>query len=83
MAETEIGVVTDFFAHPVVAGVDLTGELRVGDMVHIKGRTTALEFRVESMQIDRAEVGAAQAGQAVGIKVPERVRKGDRVYRVE
>lgn len=82
MAELEIGKVRDFFSHPVVAGVDLTGDLELGDTVHILGHTTDLEFRVESMQIDNHDVMTARSGQAVGIKVPERVRAGDTVYRV-
>lgn len=81
MAEVEIGVVEDFFAHPVVAGIDLTGELRVGDTIHVKGHTTDLELRVESMQIDRQEVQVAGAGQRIGVKVPDRVRPGDKVFK--
>ena len=82
MAEVEIGRVTDFFARPVVAGIELTGTLRVGDRIHIKGHTTDLKMTVESMQIEHVNVEEASPGQAVGIKVPERVRQGDRVYKV-
>lgn len=82
MAETELGVVSDFFAHPVVAGIELRGELRVGDLLAIRGHTTDLEFRLESMQIDRNDVDVARAGDSVGIKVPERVRRGDHVYKI-
>jgi selenocysteine-specific translation elongation factor len=82
MAEVEVGRVHDFFAHPVVAGIELTGELRVGDTVHISGHTTDLRFRVESMQIDHREVPVAGAGQSIGLKVPERVRHGDHVFKV-
>lgn len=82
MPETEIGIVSDFFAHPVVAGIDLTGELRLGDQIRVKGSTTDLEFQVQSMQIDHANVDAAQPGQAVGVTVPEKVRRGDRVYKL-
>ncbi|MDY6916898.1 MAG: EF-Tu/IF-2/RF-3 family GTPase [Chloroflexota bacterium] len=82
MAEEEIGKVMDFFARPVVAGIDLTGVLKVGDKVHITGATTDLELTVGSMQIDNANVDEAKAGDQVGIKVPDRVRRGDRVYKV-
>ena len=78
MAEIEVGVVSAFFAHPVVADIELTSDLHVGDTIRVKGHTTDLEFRVDSLQIDRQDVDAAQAGQSVGIKVPERVRNGDR-----
>ena len=82
MPETQIGTVSEFFARPVVAGIELTASLKVGDRIHIKGHTTDLEMVVESMQIDNASVQEAKAGQAVGIKLPDRVRKGDTVYQV-
>ncbi len=82
MAEKEIGIVSDFFAHPVVAGITMTGALKVGDRIHIKGHTTDIEMDVTSMQINNEDVKQAKKGQSVGIKVPERVRPGDTVYKV-
>jgi U32 family peptidase len=82
MPEKEIGKVSDFFARPVVAGVDVTGTLKVGDKVRILGHTTDLEFVVESMQVNNADVATANKGEQVGIKVPDRVRRGDAVYLV-
>ncbi len=82
MPEEEIGTVSDFFAHPVVAGIELTGTLKTGDKVHIRGHTTDLEFTVASMQIDNVDVTEAKAGDAVGVKVSDRVRRGDTVYKV-
>ncbi len=82
MPETEVGKVSDFFAHPVVAGIDMTGTLKVGDKIHIKGHTTDIEMAVASMQIDNVNVQEAGRGKSVGIKVPERVRPGDIVYKV-
>ncbi len=82
MPETEIGKVSDFFARPVVAGIDLSGSLKVGDKIHIKGHTTDLELVVNSMQIDNNNVTEAKQDQSVGIKVPDRVRQGDTVYKV-
>jgi len=82
MPEVEIGKVSDFFAHPVVAGITLTATLKVGDKIHIKGHTTDLEVAVDSMQIDNVSVTQAKTGDAIGIKVGERVRRGDTVYKV-
>jgi selenocysteine-specific translation elongation factor len=82
MPETEIGYVSDFFARPVVAGITLTGTLKVGDTIHIKGHTTDVELTVESMQINNVNVTEGKAGDAVGVKVPDRVRAGDHVYKV-
>jgi len=82
MPEELIGKVSDFFAQPVVAGIELTGTLKVGDKIHIRGHTTDMEFTVESMQINNASVPQAKAGDSVGIKVSDRVRREDKVYKV-
>ena len=82
MPEVEIGMVSDFFAHPVVAGIELTAGVKVGDRIHILGHTTDMELNVDSMQINNAPVTEAKAGDAIGIKVPDRVRRGDTVYKV-
>lgn len=82
MAEELIGQVSDFFARPVVAGIDLVGSLKVGDTIHIKGHTTDMLVVVASMQIHNATVKEAKAGDAVGIKLSDRVRKGDSVFKV-
>jgi len=83
MAEKAVGRVDDFFAHPVVAGVTLTGTLKVGDKIHFKGHTTDIEMVLDSMQIDNVNVDKAGKGKSVGIKVPERVRPGDVIYVVK
>lgn len=82
MPEEEVGQVSDFFARPVVAGIDLTGTLKVGDKIHIKGHTTDMEIIVDSMQINNVNVQEARAGDSVGIKVSDRVRRGDTIYKV-
>ena len=82
MAEQEIGVINEFFARINVAGVSLNDTMRVGDTIHIKGHTTDLEQPIDSMQIEHEQVQEAKAGQAVGIRVKDRVRHGDKVYKV-
>ena len=82
MPEEVIGKVTDFFARPVVAGIELTTVLKLGDKIHIKGHTTDLELIVDSMQINNVDVEQAKAGDLIGVKVSERVRRGDTVYKV-
>ena len=82
MSEVEIGEISDFFARPVVAGIELTATLKQGDKIHIKGATTDMELIVDSMQIDNVDVTQAKAGDAIGVKVSERVRRGDIVYKV-
>jgi translation elongation factor EF-Tu-like GTPase len=82
MPEEKVGVVKDYFAKINVAGIDITGKLKVGDTIHIKGHTTDFEQVVDSMQIERERVEEAKSGDAIGIKVSERCRDGDTVYKV-
>ncbi len=82
MPEVEIGKVSDFFARPVVAGIQLTASLKLGDKIHITGHTTDMELTVESMQINNVDVKEAKAGDAVGIKLSDRARRGDTVFKV-
>lgn len=81
MPELDVGKVSTFFARPVVAGIDLTAPVKIGDKLHIKGHTTDVEVTVESMQIHNVNVQEAKAGDSIGIKVPDRVRPGDHVYK--
>jgi selenocysteine-specific translation elongation factor len=83
MLDVEIGKVMDFYAHPVVAGIDLTGPIKVGDQLRINGHTTHLILTIDSMQVDNQPVTEANAGDSVGIKVPDRVRPGDIVYLIQ
>jgi putative protease len=80
MSEQEIGTVSDFFARPVVAAIVLKAPLKVGDKIHFKGHTTDLQTVVASMQIENKNVTEAGIGDSVGIKISDRVRKGDSVY---
>ena len=82
MPEVSVGTVSDFFARPVVAGITLTAPVIVGDTLHIKGHTMDVTTTVESMQIDNVFVKESKSGDAIGVKVPDRVRKGDMVFKV-
>jgi selenocysteine-specific translation elongation factor len=82
MPEEAVGKVNDFFARPVVAGIEMSGTLKVGDKIHITGHTTDIEMVIGSMQINNANVQEAKPGDSVGIKVPDRVRRGDTIYKV-
>lgn len=84
MEETqEIGHVFKFFVKPSVAAINITaGELAVGDTIHIKGETTDFTQKIDSMEIDRVKVERVTVGQGVGIKVKDRVRPNDKVYKI-
>ena len=78
----EVGQVTDYFAKIGVAGIDLTGPLHVGDRIRLRGHTTDFEQAVDSLQIEHTSVEAAKAGDKIGLKVKDRCRRRDRVYRL-
>ena len=82
MPEEEVGRVSDYFAKIGVAAIDLTGTLSVGDTIHIKGHTTDFTQEVDSMQIEHQNVEKANPGDSIGIKVKDRVRDNDIVYKV-
>lgn len=82
MQEKEIGHVTDYFSHVEVVAIELTDELAIGDTLHFVGHTTDFTEKVESIQIEHHNVTRAKAGDKVGIKVKERVRHHDKVYKV-
>ena len=83
MAEEQIGKISHYFGHIDVAAIELTeGALAVGDTIHIKGHTTDLQEKVESIQIEHEQVQSAKKGASVGIKVNDHVREHDVVYKV-
>jgi len=82
MPEEEIGKVSDYFAKIGVAAIELTGSLSAGDTIHVKGHTTDFEQKIESMQIEHQNVEKANPGDSIGIRVSERVRQHDVVYKV-
>ena len=78
----EVGRVTHFYPKISVAIVELKASLNIGDKILIKGATTNFEQTVESMQIEHKNIERAEAGQIIGLKVKERVRENDKVYRI-
>jgi len=83
MAEgkAEIGKITHFYSKINVAVVQLTAPINVGDTILIKGDTTNFEQTVDSMQIQHQNIQKAEAGKEIGLKVKDRVRPGDTVYK--
>ena len=77
----EIGKVMGFYSHISVVAIELTGDLAVGDTIVIKGHTTNLEQPVDSMQIEHDKVEKAKKGDQIGIKVKDKVRLHDIVYK--
>jgi putative protease len=83
MPEIEVGVVVKFFAKPSVAAIEVrSGSIKNGEQLRFKGHTTDFSETVSSMEIDNKPVEEAHAGSLIGIKVKERVRENDKVYKV-
>ena len=77
-----VGKITHYFSKIGVAVVELSDELKVGDRISIEGHTTNLQQSVSSMQIEHQNVEKAGPGQSIGLKVEQRVREGDLVYKI-
>ena len=83
MAEKQIGTVSSYFSKVGVAAIKLSGKLKVGDKVQVKGHTTDFETDVKEIQIEKDSVKEAKKGDHIGIKVPEKVRPNDKVFLVK
>jgi putative protease len=77
----EIGQITHFFSKISVAVIELKAPLTVGDTILVKGPNTDFEQVVDSMQIEHNSIQRAEPGQSIGMKVAQRVRETDRVYK--
>jgi translation initiation factor IF-2 len=83
MEKEKVGEVFTYFSKPGVAGIKLTdGSLSIGDKISIEGATTNFEQGLDSMQIDKEAVETADPGQSIGVKVKDRVRPNDVVYKI-
>ncbi|MEM3552648.1 MAG: EF-Tu/IF-2/RF-3 family GTPase [Candidatus Bathyarchaeia archaeon] len=81
--EEEIGKVVNYYSKIGVAAIEITnGELKIGDTIRFKGATTDFTQKIESMQIEKKPVEKASAGASVGIKVNNKVRINDKIYKI-
>jgi len=83
MKEQEIGYVSKYFGQISVAAIEITaGKISVGDSIHIRGHTTDTNEKVKSLQIEHNVVENAKKGDSIGIKVTEKVRRKDKVFKI-
>lgn len=83
MSEEQVGVIVKYFSKPGVAALKLnSGSIKIGDMLRYKGHTTDFTEEIQSMEVDNKPLTEAKEGDLVGIKVRNRVRENDRVYKV-
>lgn len=83
MEEKKVGEIIKYFGKIGVAAIQLSeGSLKVGDTIHIVGHTTDITQGIDSMQIENKNVQEAGPGADIGIKVNDKVREHDVVYKV-
>ncbi|MFC1805134.1 translation elongation factor-like protein [Candidatus Omnitrophota bacterium] len=82
MEEKQIGKIMHYFGHISVGIIGLTDSLKVGDTIHVKGHSDDFTQSIDSMQIEHASVSEAKSGDAVGIKVAQKVHQNDLVFKV-
>jgi len=83
MAEKEIGRVTNYFSKIGVAVIELTASIRLGDGIRIAGGDRDFRQQLDSMQVEHEPIEDAEAGQEIAIKLDQKARLGDTVYKVE
>ncbi len=81
--EKLIGKITHYFAKIKVGIIELKKPLKAGETIHVKGATSDFEQKVDSMQVEHEDIKKAKKGDAIGLKVKDKVREGDQVYKVE
>ena len=77
-----VGKVTHYFSKIGVAVVELSDDVKVGDRIKVEGVTTSFEQVIESMEIENEKVEFATVGQSIGLKMKDRVRLHDNVYKI-
>jgi len=82
MPEKEIGKITHYYGNISVGIIELSDNLKVGESIHIKGHTSDFTQNIDSMQIEHATVSEAGLGDAIGVKVSQKVHPGDKVFKV-
>ncbi len=80
--EQPIGKISHYFGHLGVAAMQLTGELQIGDRIHVMGHTTDFTQTVDSLEVNHQKVEKAGPGDDVAFKVPEKARTGDQVFKI-
>ncbi len=78
----KIGRIAHYFTRLGVGVVELEGKIAEGDTIALKGSTTDFKQKVGSMEINGEKVKEAGPGQSIGLKLEERVRPGDEVFKV-
>lgn len=82
MPEELIGKITHIYGKINVAVVKLSGKLKKGDKIKIKGKDIEFEQIAASMQIEHKEISEAKAGQEIGLKLEQPAKEGCEIYKI-
>ena len=78
----QVGMVTHYFGNIGVAVIELSDVLKTGEKIRIVGGVdTDFEQKVGSMEVEHEKVESAKKGDAIGLKVDQKVREGYKVYK--
>ena len=80
--EKQIGEITHYFGQIGVGVIELSADLKTGEEIRVQGGERDFTQGVKYMQIEHQSIEKAKKGDAVGLKFEERVKPGDRVYKV-
>lgn len=80
--DIRVGKVTHYYDRISVAVLELFGELKMGETIHVHGRTTDFTQQVGSMEVEHQKIESAGPKMEVAIKVLQPVREGDILYKV-
>ncbi len=79
----DVGTVVNYYQKVSAAEIRLWEDLEVGDEIIIQGTTTgSILTKVSSMQVNGINVDKISKGQNVAIRVEEKVRPNDVVYKL-
>lgn len=81
MKEKQIGKITHYYDKIKVGVIKLTGSLKVGDKIHIKGAHDDFVQTISSMQFDHKEIKMGKKGQEIAVGVDQVVHKNDNVIK--
>lgn len=79
---TLVGEITHFYSEISVGIIKASRAFNVGDTLEFKGTTTDFVQKVESMQFNHQSITQAPPGSEVGVKIKQKVREGDKVYKI-
>ena len=78
----QVGIVRKYYVKVGVAEIKIIDDLKIGDPLCIEGNTTYIEQTLDSAQVHKKEIKSAKKGDLIGIKVNDRVRVNDNVFKV-